>query len=60
MAVANARIFDIMLSAVGMGAAGYAKPHNAQTANIKNIPVKKNSVYLESFIKGGKVSIAKN
>ena len=58
-AVANARIFAIVLRATGMGAAGYAKPNNAQTANIKNIPAKRNSVYLDSFMKGENVSIAK-
>jgi hypothetical protein len=42
-----------------MGVAGYVKPNNAQTVNIKNIPAKRNSVYLDSFIKGENVSIAK-
>ena len=59
MAVANAITFDIMLRAIGMGAAGYAKPNNAQTAKIKNIPAKKNRVYLDSFIIGEHVSITK-
>ena len=59
MAVANARTFDIALRATGMGAAGYAKPNNAHTANIKNTPAKRNSVYLDSFITGDNMSIAK-
>ena len=42
-----------------MRAAGYPKPNNAQTANSKNIPAKGNSVYLESFMTGENVSIAK-
>jgi hypothetical protein len=37
-AVANARIFDIVFRATGMGAAGYAKPNNAHTVNIKIMP----------------------
>jgi hypothetical protein len=59
MAVANARIFDIVLRIIGMGASGYAKPNNAQTANIKNMPAKSNSVYLDSFMAGDNASIAK-
>ena len=59
MAVANARTFDIALRATGMGAAGYAKPNNAHTVNIKNTPAKRNSVYLDSFITGDNMSIAK-
>ena len=43
-AVANARILDITFRAIGKGAAGYAKPNNAQTAKIKNIPARENSV----------------
>jgi hypothetical protein len=54
MAVAKARIFDITLRAIGMGAAGYAKPNKAQTAKIKNIPAKRNRVYLDSFMTGDK------
>ena len=42
-----------------MGAAGYAKPNNAQTAKLKNIPAKRNRVYLDSFITGDNASIAK-
>lgn len=59
MAVAKARTFDSAFRTIGMGAAGYAKPNNAQTANIKNIPARRSSVYLDSFIKGDNVSIAK-
>jgi hypothetical protein len=59
MAVANARTFDSALRAIGMGVAGYAKPNNAQTANIKNIPAKGHSVYLDSFMTGDNMSIAK-
>src|SRR5579863_7501002 len=58
-AVAKATTFDIMLRATGMGAYGYAKPNNAQTAKIKNIPARRNSVYLDSFMMGDKVSSAK-
>ena len=59
MAVANAITFDIMLRAIGMGAAGYAKPNNAQTAKIKNSPAKRNSVYLVNFMTGENESRAK-
>jgi len=59
MAVANATIFDVIFRAIGIGTDGYAKPNNAQTANSKNIPAKRNKVYLDSFIKGENVSIAK-
>lgn len=59
MAVANARIFDTMFRIIEMGVSGYAKPNNAHTANIKNIPPKRNSVYLVSFITGDNASIAK-
>ena len=48
-----------MFRAIGMGAAGYAKPNNAQTAKLKNIPAKRNRVYLDSFITGDNASIAK-
>jgi hypothetical protein len=43
-AVANARIFEIMLRAIGIGAAGYAKPNNAHTAKSKNMAAKRNRV----------------
>ena len=42
-----------------MGAAGYAKPNNAHTAKIKNIPAKRNGIDLDSFMTGDNVSIAK-
>jgi hypothetical protein len=58
-AVANARIFEIMLRATGMGAAGYAKPNTAQTAKTKNMPARRNRVALDSFMTGENVSIAK-
>src|SRR5207237_8430236 len=58
-AVANARIFAIALRATGMGAAGYAKPNNAHTAKSKNIHAKRKRVYLDSFMTGENVSIAK-
>ena len=59
MAVANARIFDIMFRAIGMGASGYEKPNNAHTAKVKKIPAKRNNVYLDSFMTGDNASIAK-
>lgn len=58
-AVAKATTFDIMLRATGMGAYGYAKPNNAQTAKIKNIPAIRNRVYLDSFMMGDNVSNVK-
>ena len=42
-----------------MGAAGYAKPTNAHTAKIKNMPARRNKVTLDSFMTGDNVSIAK-
>src|SRR5260370_30206792 len=57
--VASARIFDSMFRAIGMGAAGYAKTNNAHTTKSKNIPAKRNRVYLDSFMTGDNVSIAK-
>jgi hypothetical protein len=59
MAVANARIFEITFRANGRGVAGYAKPNKAQTAKIKNMDPRRNSVYLDSFMKGDSMSIAK-
>jgi hypothetical protein len=58
-AVANARIFEIMLRAIGIGAAGYAKPNNAHTAKSKNMAAKGNRVDLDSLMTGENVSIAK-
>jgi hypothetical protein len=48
-----------MLKAVGRGVAGYAKPNNAHTAKIKNIPARRNNVYLDSFMQGDSMSMAK-
>src|SRR5579872_2012089 len=59
MAVANATTFEIMFRATGRGAYGYAKPNNAQTAKIKNMPARRNRVYLDSFMMGDNVSSAK-
>ena len=59
MAVANARIFEITFSVIGMGVAGYAKPNNAHTAKIKNMLAKRSRVALDSLTKGENVSIAR-
>src|SRR6266702_7298640 len=48
-----------MFRAIGMGTAGYAKPNNAHTAKIKNIPARRNRVDFDSFMTGENVSIAK-
>lgn len=48
-----------MFRAIDMGAAGYAKPNTAQTENMKNIPTKGNSVYLDTFMTGDNASSAK-
>ncbi len=58
-AAANARIFEIMFRAIGMGVAGYAKPSIAHTAKIKNMPARRNRVALDSFITGENVSITR-
>jgi len=48
-----------MFRAIGMGAAGYAKPNTAHTAKSKNMPAKRNRVALDSFMTGDNMSIAK-
>src|SRR6266566_552678 len=58
-AAANASTLEIMFSAMGRGVAGYAKPNTAQTAKITNMPARRNNVYLDSFMTGENVSIAK-
>lgn len=58
-AVANARIFEIVFSAIGRGADGYAKPKNAHTAKIKNMPANRNKVARDSFTTGDSMSSAK-
>ena len=58
MAVANARIFEIMFRAMGRGADGYAKPNHAHTAKIKSMLANRNRLALDSLITGDNASIA--
>jgi hypothetical protein len=58
-AAAKARTFDTPFRAISSGKAGYEKPKNAQTANSQNIPARRNSVYLDSCVKGDSVKSKK-
>jgi hypothetical protein len=55
IAVRKLRIFDIPLSANGIGSEGYRKPEAAHAAKTKNIPSRENRVYFDRFVKGDKV-----
>jgi hypothetical protein len=56
IAVTKLRIFDNPLSVRDTGSEGYEKPKKAHIAKTKNTPARENKVYLDSFVKGDKVS----
>jgi hypothetical protein len=55
IAVTKLEILDKSFSMIDAGFEGYEKPNKAHTAKTKNIPARKNIVYLDRFVRGENV-----